>query len=213
MADVCVKMKLIRGSFLLIILLTFNGLVDKVTSEGTEFETETESVVNSNEFDSQEINVDGIENEEIQNDEVSSDENDEYSDCDLSSAETEDDMDIPTGMQISADQITPIVNQLLGPLSVIIEPYLGPLAPLSGILSNVISQTVTGVVVNLINETVTSAKRPENRQMQSNIRTNSSYAAYLVRIPNNGRFLVIRNKTSMRQTKSKLRRKNARGCA
>lgn len=207
-------MKLICGSFLLVFLFIFSGLVNEVTSGETEFETETEStaidLVDSNEFNSQESEGDEIESGEIKNDEISSDENDECTDSDWSSAEAADDMDAPTGMQISADQIAPIVNQLLGPLSASIQPYLGPLGPLSSVLSSVISQTVTEVVVNLLNETVASAKREKFPRMRRNEST--SYTSYLVKIPNNGRFLIF-TKTPTTHTKPKLRRKNARGCA
>lgn len=213
MANVCVKMKLNCGSFLLIFLFTLNGLVDKVSSEGTEFETETESIgtglatlVDSNEFNSQEDNRDEIDSDDIMDDEISSDEHIECTDFDLPSADTEGGVDT-TGMQISADQIAPIINQLLGPLSQTIQPYLGPLAPLSNVLGSVISQTVTEVVVNLLNETVNSTKRQEFLQ----IRNYTSYTSYLVTIPNNGRFLLF-TKTPTAHAKPKLRRKNTRGC-
>lgn len=80
-----------------------------------------------------------------------------------------------TQNQITADQIGPIISQLLSPISSTIQPYLGPLAPLSSILGQVITNTVTEVVVSLLNDTVSSAKRQEFSQFKD-------YTTYLVNI-------------------------------
>lgn len=190
-------MKFFRASCLLIFVFILNGLVNNVTSEETEFEAQTED---SNKIDSQEINSAEIEeNGEDAIDGISSDDD---ADLDMSSIEATTD-----GMQISAQQIAPIVNQLLGPLSTTIQPYLGPLAPLSSVLSGVISHTVTEVIVNLLNQTIASAKRQEFLQM----RNYTSYTSYLVTVPNSGRFLLF-TKTPTTHTKPKRRRRNSNGC-
>lgn len=74
--------------------------------------------------------------------------------------------------QITANEIGPIITQLLLPLETSIQPYLGPLAPLSTILTQVITNTVTEVVVSLMNETISSAKHQDI--------SNRDYSTYLV---------------------------------
>lgn len=102
-----------------------------------------------------------------------------------------------TGTYISAEQIAPIISQLLSPISSTIKPFLGPLAPLSNILGNVITNTVTELVVNLLNDTVSSAKQQEIVRIQQ-----LDYTTYLVSVPNNGRFLLF-SKNSSVYSKSK----------
>lgn len=184
MANVCAKMKFNRGNNLLIFIFILNCTVYNVASETTKFEEQTESMdttlptsVNSEEIASMEVNINS--DEENSNEE----EDDGF---DSSSVETSGPLDM-TGMQIGADQIAPIINQLLGPLSTTIQPYLGPLAPLSSVLGNVVSTAVTELVVNLLNQTVASAKRQQFLQ----IRNNTSYTSYLVKVPNHGRFLLL----------------------
>lgn len=190
---------------MLIFVFILNGVFNNVTSEESEFEAQTED---SNNINSQEINGAEIEeNGEDTIDEIGSDENIDDTDFDMTSIEATTDGMGTAGMQISAEQIAPIVNQLLGPLSTSIQPYLGPLAPLSSVLSGVISHTVTEVIVNLMNQTIASAKRQEFLQM----RNYTSYTSYLVTIPNSGRFLLF-TKTPTTHTKPKRRRRNSNGC-
>lgn len=200
-------MKFNRRSFFLVFACLLNGLINNVISEETQVEAEvgTEdidttlaTVVDNNEINSEEITGDEIESDEIKIDEISSDENFEDTNFDLSN----------TGIQISAHQIAPIINELLAPLSTYLGPFLGPyLGPLSSVLSAVISQTVTEVVVNLLNQTLASTKRQELLQ----IRNFTSYTSFLVTIPNNGRFLLL-TKTPAMHTKTKRCRKNLKEC-
>lgn len=170
------KMKFNRGSFLLLFVLILNSLINNVASSELEFEAETESV---------QTTLPTLEGDEINNDENNSDE--------IAS----DGMDT-SSLQISTEQISPIIDQLLSPLSTTIQPYLGPLAPLSNVLSSIISHTVTELVVNLLNETVSTAKRQEFLQ----IRNYTSYTSYLVTVPKNGRFLLLtKTRTTYRKSK------------
>lgn len=199
--------------FLLIFVFILNCSIYNVTSQETELESQRKSVeaalksladgkeVRSLEIESDEIKSDEIESNEMTSNEMNSDENVDTGFDSSSEDETSDTMDM-TGFQIGADQIAPIINQLLGPLSATIQPYLGPLAPLSSVLSNVISNTVTELVVNLLNETTASAKRQEFLQ----IRNYTSYTSYLVTVPNNGRFLLL-TKTPRTHRKPKQRQK------
>lgn len=182
-------MKLNCGSFSLIFAFLLSCSINNVTSEETEFEAETESAIAALTIVT---NGDEMKNDEIQSDEIDSDENEDN--FDFTSVEISGGMDT-TGMQISADQISPIVNQLLGPISSIVQPYLGPLAPLSSVLSSVITHTVTELIVNLINETIASAKRQEFLEIQ-----NLNYTSYLVTVPNNGRFLLFTKTQSTHKT-------------
>lgn len=198
-------MKLNSGSFLVIFLFTLNGLVNLVTTEGSgEMQINTESsmaalatLVDGDEFNSQDIKGDEIKIDEVDNyyDEDSSDEDVDEMELDSSTGGMD-------SMQISAEQISPIINQLLGPLSTTIAPYLGPLAPLSSTLSGVISQTVTEMVVNLLNQTVASAKRPNLRLKRLN---STLYTPYLVKIPTKGRFLLFVKKPTTTKGRGKNR--------
>lgn len=101
----------------------------------------------------------------------------------ISNEENEESTTIPsvsdgknvTENQINLDQIGPIISQLMRPIESTIQPYLGPLAPLSTILGQVITNTVTEVVVSLLNDTVASVRRQEFSEYKD-------YTAYLVNI-------------------------------
>lgn len=78
---------------------------------------------------------------------------------------------------INMEQISPIISQLLSPISTTLQPYLGPLAPLSNIIANVITEAV----INLLNDTVSSTRRQEQ----------DNFTTYLVNVPRKGRYLLI----------------------
>lgn len=82
---------------------------------------------------------------------------------------------------ITPELITPVIQQLLSPISNQLQPFLGELGPLSNIIANAITDTVTEVVLHLLNETVSTIRKRE----QDNFNT------ILVKVPSKGRFLLI----------------------
>lgn len=177
-------MKLKCGFFSLIFAILFILFINNVTSKEIEFETETESMATA--LATTADNGDRNKSVELTSDEIKSDEIDEnYENDDISDTITSGGMDM-IGMQIGTDQVAPIVNQILGPISSTIQPYLGPLAPLSSVIGSIITHTVTELIVNLINETVASTKRQDFMQIR-----NLNYTSFLVTVPNNGRFLLL----------------------
>lgn len=101
--------------------------------------------------------------------------------------------------EVTADQISPVVSQLV---TAIVQPITGALGPLGPVLNNFVTPLATSAITNLAVGAINGLYGlVSNVLRQSDVFPNSDLTTYILRIPNQGSYLLIA-KNKMNQVAS-----------
>lgn len=95
-----------------------------------------------------------------------------------------DDIETPTIKAVTTEQVKPIVSGLLTSVTNALAPLLGPLAPLSNVITPMVNTAITDLITNAINALITTANKRTLGQI-------NGYDSYVINIPNQGSFLLL----------------------
>lgn len=93
-------------------------------------------------------------------------------------------LDVDQMKTVSTEQVEPIVSTMLAPINELIQPLLGPLAPLADVLAPIITNQVAELITTFLNETVASATLDDLTEVKG-------YRTYTVMIPQRGRYVLL----------------------